>query len=125
MTKNTDNKKVRCAFCGVEMTEARSNNPQDYLHPEYEKYVDSRFADIKPRYCCSYCTGLTSINRTLYGLIHVENRSIFMSPARVALALEDEADYLEKNANEIKKYYEKIREKVTEKEAKGGFNDKD
>lgn len=125
MTENTDNKKVRCAFCGAEMAEAHSNNPQDYLHPKYEKYVDSRFANIKPRYCCSYCSGLTSINRALYGLIHVERRSIFMSPARVAFALENEADYLEKNADKIEKYYANIREKATKKKAEGGFNGKD
>ena len=48
-----------------------------------------------------------------------------MSPARVAFALENEADYLEKNADKIEKYYANIREKATKKEAEGGFNGKD
>lgn len=52
---------VRCVYCGAIITETQSNNPQDYLHPEYEKYTDEN-----PKYCCSYCNGLTSINRALY-----------------------------------------------------------
>ena len=79
-------KKVRCVYCGAEITEIQSNNPQDYLHSEYEKYADPRFTDIKPRYCCSYCNGLTSINRALY------------------------------NADKIEKYYTEIREKATKED---------
>lgn len=107
---------VRCVYCGAIITEIQSNNPQDYLHTEYEKYADPRFTDIKPRYCCSYCNGITSINRALYGFIHVEESSGITSPSRVARTLEDEANYLEKNADKIEKYYTEIREKATKEE---------
>lgn len=122
MAEKMDSKKVRCAFCGAEMTELDSNNPQDYLHPEYEKYIDPRFTDTKPRYCCSYCNGITSINRALYGFIHVEESSGVTSPYRVARTLEDEADYLEKNADKIEKYYAEMREKAAKEDADGGSN---
>ena len=32
--------KVRCVNCGAVITEIQTSNPQDYLHPEYEKYTD-------------------------------------------------------------------------------------
>lgn len=119
-----EDKKVRCTFCGAELTEIHSNNPQDYLHPEYEKYTDPQFTDIKPKYCCSYCSGLTAINRALYRLIHVEDSSVFMSPMRVALTLQNEADYLEKNADEIEKYYkEEVRKKIAKEERKESGNE--
>lgn len=117
MAEKIDSKKVRCAFCGAEMTELDSNNPQDYLHPEYEKYTDEN-----PKYCCSYCNGITSINRALYGFIHVEESSGVTSPYRVARTLEDEADYLEKNADKIEKYYAEMREKAAKEDADGGSN---
>lgn len=114
---------VRCIYCGATITETQSNNPQDYLHSEYEKYADPRFTDIKPRYCCSYCNGLTSINRALYNMIHIESDSLYSNPSIVARELREEADYLEKNADKIEKYYAEMREKAAKEE--GGSNGKD
>lgn len=108
---------VRCVYCGAIITETQSNNPQDYLHPEYEKYTDEN-----PKYCCSYCNGLTSINRALYNMIHIESDSLYADPSIVARELEEEADYLEKNADEIEKYYTEMREKAEKEE--GGSNGK-
>lgn len=96
---------VRCVYCGAVITEIQSNNPQDYLHPEYEKYTDEN-----PKYCCSYCNGLTSINRALYNMIHIESDSLYSNPSIVARELEEEADFLEKNADEIANYYKEVRE---------------
>lgn len=109
--------KVRCVYCGAIITEIHSNNPQDYLHPEYEKYTDEN-----QKYCCSYCNGLTSINRALYNMIHIENDSLYTDPSIVARELEEEADYLEKNADEIEKYYAEMRKKAENEE--GGSNGK-
>ena len=64
---------VRCVYCGAIIKEIQSSNPQDYLHPEYEKYTDEN-----PKYCCSYCNGLTSINRALYNMIHIQKPSVFV-----------------------------------------------
>ena len=108
---------VRCIYCGAIITETQSNNPQDYLHPEYEKYTDEN-----PKYCCSYCNGLTSINRAFYNMIHIESDSLYANPSIVARGLEEEADYLEKNADESEKYYTKMRENAEKEE--GGSNGK-
>ena len=55
-------------------------------------------------------------------MIHVENDSLYADPSIVARELEEEADYLEKNADEIDKYYPEMREKAEKEE--GGSNGK-
>ena len=106
---------VRCVYCGAIITEMQSNNPQDYLHPEYEKYTDEN-----PKYCCGQCNGITHINRALYNMIHVEIDSLYAGPSMTARELEDEAAYLEKNADKIAEYYKEVREKAAKE--KGGSN---
>lgn len=91
---------VRCVYCGVEMDEAHSNNPWDNgLHPNYDKYTDD-----DPKYCCSKCSTVTSINRALADMIHAED------PTRVIRVLRQEADWIEENIKELTDYYRKRRD---------------
>ena len=100
---------VRCVYCGAEMEETRSNNPWDNgLHPEYDKYTDEN-----PRYCCSKCNIITGINRAFADMIHAKGTytnneadiSFRADPTYVAIKLRQEADYLEKHADELRDYY--------------------
>ena len=96
------NKKiVKCVYCGAEIEELDSNNPWDNgLHPEYDKYTDEN-----PRYCCSNCSIVTEINRSLADMIRVNNYPNFSGPKYVAHVLRENAGYLEEHADELMNYY--------------------
>lgn len=88
---------VKCMYCGAEIDMLDSNNPDDYLHPGISKYGDDK-------YCCSQCNIITSVNRALYDVIHIEKEPYF-GPWYAAHKLRAEADYLEKHSDEIESYY--------------------
>ena len=89
-------KEIRCVYCNS-ITEDACNPYDNGLHKEYDKYTDEN-----PRYCCKKCNYLiTRTNRLLADLIHSEER-----PQYVAFQLKDIADYLSKNSQDIKDYYE-------------------
>ena len=102
----SEEKIVRCVYCGAEMEETRSNNPWDNgLHPEYQKYTDEN-----PRYCCGNCNIVTGINRALADMIHARrsyrsDTPYHADPSYVANVLRREADYLEEHAQELMEYY--------------------
>ena len=101
--------KVKCTYCGAIIDEIYSNNPWDNgLHPEYNKYTDEN-----PRYCCSKCNTVTIINRHLADMIHgqvYENK--IMDPYHTAALIRLEADYIEKNAEELGNYYSNVRQNM-------------
>mgnify|MGYP006871954483 CR=1 FL=1 len=55
-------------------------------------------------------------------MIHIESDSLYADSSIVARGLEEEADYLEKNADEIEKYYAEMRKKAEKED--GGSNGK-
>ena len=91
-----DEKMVRCMYCGKEMPEINSNNPDDYIHRIVSKFSDSADKD----YCCSYCNNITHINRELARML--------TEPQRTSLALSNIKRYAEEmlgKEEEIVMYY--------------------
>lgn len=88
---------VRCVYCGAIITETQSNNPQDYLHPEYEKYTDEN-----PKYCCYQCSVITEINRAYGDMIKGKK-----TPLDAAKVFREKAAYIRENGAAINRYYVK------------------
>lgn len=83
-------------YCGKEITEMESNNPDDYIHRIVSKFSNAEDKD----YCCKYCNKITRINRELARII--------TEPEHTALALLQIQFIIEEMSNkedDIARYY--------------------